>query len=256
MSRVAAVTGGGRGIGLGICRSLAADGYDLALCGLRDEEAVANVLDELRKAGSAVLYVRADVASAPDRAAFLDAIRARHGRLDLLVNNAGIAPPRRADILDAEEASFDRVIEVNLRGPYFLTQAAARWMIEQSRAGSSYSGCIVNISSFSATVTSVDRGDYCISKAGAAMATRLWAVRLAEFGINVYEVRPGIVRTDMTAPVQARYDRLIQEGILPQARWGLPEDVGRAVAMLARGDLAYSTGQVIQVDGGFNLQRL
>ncbi len=257
MAKIAAVTGGAQGIGLGICRSLAREGYHLAFCDLHDEPIVQEAIDGLRSIGAEVLYVRADVSSADDRAAFLTAIRERYSGLNLLVNNAGISPPRRVDILEADEESFDRVLRVNLRGPYFLTRAAARWMVDQAGAASDYSGCIVNISSFSATVASTDRGDYCISKAGVAMATKLWAVRLAEFGIPVYEVRPGIIRTGMTAPVQGKYDTLIAQGLLPQARWGLPEeDVGRAVAMLARGDLPYSTGQVVQVDGGFTLQRL
>jgi NAD(P)-dependent dehydrogenase (short-subunit alcohol dehydrogenase family) len=180
----------------------------------------------------------------------LDAVRQQFGRLDVLVNNAGIAPKVRADILEAGEESFDEIIRTNLKGPYFLTQAAARWMIEQK------SGCIINVSSISATVASVNRGDYCISKAGVAMATQLWAARLGEFGINVYEVRPGVIKTDMTAPVTAKYDKLFAEGLAPQRRWGTPEDVGKVVASLARGDFPYSTGAVVMVDGGLTVQRL
>ena len=254
--RVAAVTGGGRGIGLGISYSLAREGFDLAICGVRDESAVRETLDDLRRAGAEVLYVRADIGQAGDRESFLDATRQRFGRLHVLVNNAGIAPRVRADILDAGEESFDEIIRINLRGPYFLTQRAARWMIEQAKTDPGYAGCIANVTSISATVASTNRGDYCLAKAALGMATQLWAVRLAEFGIPVYEIRPGIIKTDMTAPVQAKYDALIAQGLLPQARWGLPEDVGKAVAMLARGDLPYSTGQVLRVDGGLTLQRL
>jgi len=162
----------------------------------------------------------------------------------------------RADILEASEESFQRLMRINLQGPYFLTQAAANWMIEQSRSNRLFRGCIVNISSISATVASPSRGEYCISKAGVSMATQLWATRLGEFGIGVYEVRPGVIKTDMTAPVTEKYDKLIAEGLCVQPRWGMPEDVGRAVAMLVRGDLPYSTGQVIMVDGGMTLQRL
>jgi len=190
------------------------------------------------------------------RSKMLADIRARFGRLNVLVNNAGVAPLARADILEATEESYERVMRINLQGPYFLTQAVARWMIEQKQADAAFRGGIVNVSSVSATVASPSRGEYCLSKAGVSMATRLWAVRLAEFDIPVYEVRPGIIRTDMTAAVKAKYDKLIGEGLLLQSRWGLPEDVGRAVAMMARGDIAYSTGQVILVDGGLTVGRL
>jgi NAD(P)-dependent dehydrogenase (short-subunit alcohol dehydrogenase family) len=254
--RVALVTGGARGIGLGIARCLAAEGFDLVLCGRREESRAAAALEELRSRGAAVTYVRADVGEKEDRNQLVTAVRERFGRLHLLVNNAGVAPAVRADLLEASEESFDRVLEVNLKGPYFLTQAIARWMIEQRRGDPGFAGCIVNVTSMSASVASTNRGEYCVSKAGLAMATRLWAVRLAEFGIPVYEVRPGIIRTDMTEPVADKYDRLIGEGALLQARWGEPEDVGRAVAVLARGELAYSTGAVLVVDGGLTTPRL
>jgi 3-oxoacyl-[acyl-carrier protein] reductase len=162
----------------------------------------------------------------------------------------------RADILDATEESYELVMKINLQGPYFLTQAVANWMIEQRRADAAYEGCVINISSISATVASPSRGEYCISKAGVSMATQLWAARLGEFDIPVYEIRPGIIETDMTAAVKEKYDKLIGEGLLVQARWGAPEDIGKAAAMLARRDLAYSTGQVIMVDGGYSVQRL
>jgi NAD(P)-dependent dehydrogenase (short-subunit alcohol dehydrogenase family) len=175
----------------------------------------------------------------------------------VLVNNAGVAPDVRADVLDASEESFDRLISINLKGPYFLTQAVANWMIRQRKEhGQDWHGCIVNVSSVSATVASVNRGDYCIAKAGIAMATKLWAARLAEFGIGVYEVRPGIIATDMTAGVKEKYDRLIAGGLTVEPRWGEPEDVGRAVAVLARGELSYATGQVLLIDGGLTLPRL
>jgi 3-oxoacyl-[acyl-carrier protein] reductase len=254
--RVAAITGGGRGIGLGISTALAKEGFDLAICGQREEKDVAETLEGLRKLGSQVLYARANVAEAGDREGFLEAIRIRFKRLDVLVNNAGIAPKVRADILEAGEESFDELIRVNLRGPYFLTQKAAKWMIELRQADPAFQACIVNVTSISGTVASTNRGDYCLSKAALAMSNQLWSVRLAEFGIPVYEVRPGIIKTDMTAGVTGKYDALIAGGLIPQNRWGFPEDVGRAVAVLARGDLPYSTGQVIMVDGGLTLQRL
>ncbi|HMB91426.1 MAG TPA: 3-ketoacyl-ACP reductase [Rhodothermales bacterium] len=256
MSRVALITGGTRGIGLGIARSLAQEGFDLALCGRRAEADVQACLDELREAGIRVLYARADVSSAEDRANLLRAIRDQFGRLDVLVNNAGVAPKERCDLLDATEESFERVLRINLQGPYFLTQAAANWMIDQQQEDDAFQGAIINITSISSTVASPNRGEYCISKAGMSMASHLWAVRLAEYDIPVYDVRPGVTRTDMTSGVEEKYDRLIDNGLIPQARWGLPEDVGKAVAMLARGDLPYSTGQVIMVDGGLTLDRL
>ena len=255
MRRVALVTGGTRGIGLGIARALAAEGFDLVLCGRRQEEVVEPVLRELRGSRD-VSYVRADVGESADRARLVAALRDGPGRLHVLVNNAGVAPEVRADILEAGEDSFDRVLRTNLKGPYFLTQALARFMIEQKTAEAGWSGCVVNVTSVSATVASTNRGEYCVSKAGLAMASRLWAVRLAEVGIPVYEVRPGIIRTDMTAGAQEKYDRQIGEGLVPQGRWGTPEDVGCVVGALARGDAAYSTGAVIVVDGGLTIPRL
>ncbi|MCX7887088.1 MAG: 3-ketoacyl-ACP reductase [Verrucomicrobiae bacterium] len=239
LRRVALVTGGSRGIGLGIARCLLKDGFEVAICGVRPS-------CEHKE----FFYCQCDIGDREARARMLGAIRNRFGRLDVLVNNAGIAPRVRADILEATEESFDEIIRTNLKGPYFLTQEVARWMIEQKN------GCIINISSISATVASVNRGDYCISKAGIAMATKLWAARLGEFNIPVYEVRPGVIRTDMTAPVTAKYDKLFAEGLAIQARWGTPEDVGKVVAALARGDFPYSTGAVIMVDGGLTVQRL
>jgi 3-oxoacyl-[acyl-carrier protein] reductase len=183
-------------------------------------------------------------------------VRERMGRLHALVNNAGVAPRERRDLLEASEESFEWVMRTNLQGPYFLSQEAARWMIDQKKESADYAACIINVTSISAAVASVNRGEYCISKAGLAMATTLWAVRLAEYGIPVYDIRPGIIKTDMTAGVQAKYDALISEGLLLQPRWGQPADIGKAVAMLARGDLGYSTGQVLYVDGGFMVRRL
>ena len=255
MRRVALVTGGTRGIGLGVARSLASEGFDLALCGVREEAQVTGVLEGLRAKGGEVRYVQADIASRDDRERLVAAVRAAFGRLNLLVNNAGVAPAVRADLLEAGEESFDRLLAVNLKGPYFLTQAVARWMTEQKRQAG-YQAAIVFVTSMSAEAASPNRGEYCVSKAGLAMTARLFAVRLAGSGIPVYEVRPGIIHTDMTAGVAEKYDQLIGEGLIPQGRWGEPEDVGRVVAALARGDAAYSTGAVVMVDGGLTIPRL
>jgi 3-oxoacyl-[acyl-carrier protein] reductase len=254
--KVALVTGGTRGIGLGIARQLARDGFNLVLNGRRTAADVKEAVQELVGLGSEVLYCQADIADADSRAQMVAQIETQFGRLDVLINNAGVAPEQRADILDATEESFDRLIAINLQGPYFLTQAVAQWMIRQREVDAAFTGVIVNVSSISATVASVNRGDYCISKAGVAMATQLWAARLAEFGIAVYEVRPGVIRTDMTSGVTEKYDKLIAEGLTVEPRWGTPEDVGRAVGSLARGDFSYATGNVILVDGGLTLPRL
>lgn len=257
MNPVALVTGGTRGIGLGIARSLAGEGYDLALCGMRDEQQVLETINELRVLGGEVQYYRCNVGDRDERTQLLENIRQDYGRLQLLVNNAGMAPAERKDLLEATEDSFAQVMGVNLQGPYFLTQAAANWMIKQlDSEHKSFGYAIINVSSISATVASVNRGEYCVSKAGMSMATQLWAARLGEYGIGVYEVRPGITETDMTAGVKDKYDRLIADGLTVQPRWGQPEDVGKAVVALARGDFAYSTGQVIMVDGGLTIPRL
>ena len=256
MQRVALITGGTRGIGLGIARGLAREGYGLALCGTRAEVDVAQTLSELEGCGVEVRYFQADIGEREARVRLVHEVRRHFHGLHLLVNNAGVGPKERKDILEASEESYERVMRINLQGPYFLTQAVAGWMIEQKKADSGFAGCIISITSISATSASVNRGEYCISKAGLAMSSKLWAVRLAEHGIPVYEVRPGIIRTDMTAGVLASYDKRIAEGLLLQARWGTPDEVGKAVVMLARGDLSYSTGQVIIVDGGFAVERL
>lgn len=256
MRKVALVTGGSRGIGLGIARSLAQAGFDLAINGVRQEEDVQQALDELRALGAEVIYCQGDVGQAASRQAILDKIKTQLGRLNVLVNNAGVAPKERKDILEATEESFDYVLGTNLKSSYFLSQAAANWMIEQKAADGNFEGAIINVSSISATVVSVNRGEYCIAKAGMSMATQLFAARLGEYNIPVYEVRPGIVATDMTAKVTEKYDKLIADGLTVQKRWGLPEDVGKAVAALSTGSFPYSTGQVIMVDGGMNIPRL
>jgi len=256
MNKVALITGAGRGIGLGIARALASDGCDIVVCDIHEDDVVKDSLEELRGLGADVLYCRADVTDAAARKEMLDAARERFGRLNVLVNNAGIAPRVRADILDATEDSYELVMKVNLQGPYFLTQAVANWMVDQHHADAEFRGTIINIASISSTVASVSRGEYCISKAGVTMATKLWAARLGEFGIPVYEIRPGLIMTDMTAKVKGKYDAMIEDGLLVQPRWGQPDDIGKAAAMLVRGDIDYATGQALIIDGGMTLQRL
>lgn len=256
MKKVALVTGGSRGIGLGIANHLTKNGFDIAINGVRDAVSVADVLKNLKTTGSDVLYCQGDISSSMDRKKIIQNVKDHFGRLDVLVNNAGIAPKERRDILETTEESFDQVLSTNLKGNYFLTQQAANWMIEQKKSDSSFAGCIINVSSISATVASVNRGEYCISKAGISMATQLFAVRLGEFEIPVFEVRPGIISTDMTSGVKEKYDKLIENGLTVQNRWGYPDDVGSVVASLAMGNFPYSTGQVIMVDGGLTIPRL
>jgi 3-oxoacyl-[acyl-carrier protein] reductase len=256
MKKVALITGGSRGIGLGIAQQLGQHGFELAINGVRPESAVKDTLKALAETGAEVIYCQGNLALSSDRKKIIATVRNRFGRLNILVNNAGIAPKERRDILDATEESFDEVIATNLKGNYFLTQEAANWMIAEKRINPAFEGCIINISSVSATVASVNRGEYCVSKAGISMATQLFAIRLGEFNIPVFEVRPGVIQTDMTSAVKEKYDNLIEQGLCVTKRWGYPEDVGKVVSALAKGGFAYSTGQVIMVDGGLTLSRL
>jgi NAD(P)-dependent dehydrogenase (short-subunit alcohol dehydrogenase family) len=252
VNRVALVTGASRGIGRGIALGLAEAGHDVVVNYVNNAEAAQSVVEQARRCGVQAQAVRADVALAADRAQLVAAAYEAFGRVDLLVNNAGVAPSVRADLLEATEESFDRVLGINLKGPYFLTQLVARRMIEQGGPP----GKVVIISSISAYAASVNRGDYCLAKAGLAMMTALYAARLAEHGITVCEIRPGIVDTDMTGAVKERYDRLIADGLTPIRRWGQPEDVAKAVVAVATDLLPFSTGHVIDVDGGFHLRTL
>jgi 3-oxoacyl-[acyl-carrier protein] reductase len=256
MKKVALVTGGSRGIGLGIAEELAKNGFDVAINGVRPEAAVTDALQRLRDKGAKAIYCQGNLASGDERKQIIEKVKDSFGKLNILVNNAGIAPKERRDILEATEESFDEVVSTNLKGNYFLTQHAANWMIAQKNNDPEYSACIINVSSISATVASVNRGEYCISKAGISMATQLFAVRLGEFNIPVFEVRPGVISTDMTSGVKDKYDKMIQQGLCVTRRWGYPEDVGRVVGALAMGNFVYSTGQVIMVDGGLTLPRL
>jgi 3-oxoacyl-[acyl-carrier protein] reductase len=256
MKRVALITGGTRGIGLGIARHLAKMGFNLAVNGVRDENDVTDVIAKLKSSGSDVIYCQGDISGDSDRRAIIAKVRKHFGNFHVLVNNAGIAPSERRDILEATEESFDRVVSTNLKGTYFLTQLSAQWMVEQKKADPKFEGAIIIVSSISATVASTNRGEYCVSKAGLAMTAQLFATRLGEFGIPVYEVRPGVIDTDMTAAAKEKYDKLIAQGLTVAGRWGYPDDVGKAVAALASGTFPYSTGQVLMVDGGLTISRL
>lgn len=256
MAKVALVTGGSRGIGLGIVTQLAQQGFNIAINGVRPESGVTDVLESIRALGVDVIYCQGNVALSADRAKILQEVKDHFGQLNILVNNAGIAPRERRDVLSTSEESFDEVLNTNLKSCYFLTQAAANWMIEQKSAQADFLASIINISSISATVASVNRGEYCVSKAGISMVTQLFAARLGEHDIPVYEVRPGVIATDMTAGVKEKYDNLIAQGLCVQPRWGTPEDVGKVVGALAMGSFLYSTGQVFMVDGGLTMPRL
>jgi NAD(P)-dependent dehydrogenase (short-subunit alcohol dehydrogenase family) len=260
---VAIVTGASRGIGKAIAKELASLGYDLLLNyfdldgdGKADDSFAIEAQKEIRQAGAKCEVLCGDIGSSGDRAKLVDFAKENFGRCDMLVNNAGVAPEKRVDLLEATEQSYDRVMGINLKGPYFLTQLVAKWMIEQRRQYADHKFRIVNVSSLSAYTSSPSRGEYCISKAGVSMMTMLYADRLAEYGIGVFEIRPGIIATDMTSAVKDRYDKLIAEGLTPIKRWGQPEDVSQAVRAIAEGTLDFSTGQVIDVDGGFHLRRL
>ena len=254
--QVALVTGGSRGIGRGICTALGIRGWHVAVNYRRDREAALQTASEIEASGGKAMAVQADIADLSSHSSMLAAIRERWNRLDLLVNNAGMAPRQRADLLEMTEASYDEVMSTNLKGPFFLTQAVAKWMRELKESLRIGNPKIINIGSISAYTTSTNRGEYCISKAGLAMMTALYADRLAEFDIAVYELRPGIIATDMTAGVKEKYDHMIEDGLLPNKRWGTPEDIGKAVVAIAEDWLPYSTGEIINIDGGFHLRRL
>ena len=279
MSKIALITGGSRGIGFGIAHKLAAEKWDLVINGVRPEEAVAEPLAQLRAQGVRVGYARGDVSTPEGRTAIIAATRTLAAgfrvqdlgsgttpdpksqtqdpiSINLLVNNAGVAPKVRADLLETSEESYDHVVDTNLKGVFFLTQLFARDMVTAKKADPKFAATIINITSISATVVSINRGEYCIAKAGLSMLSQLFATRLGPDGIPVYEVRPGVIKTDMTAGVTEKYDKLIAGGLNIQPRWGYPEDVGKTVAALARGDLPYSSGQVIMVDGGLTIPRL
>ncbi|MCC6397885.1 MAG: 3-ketoacyl-ACP reductase [Bacteroidetes bacterium] len=257
---VAVITGASRGLGRGIALQLAGQGLSLVInyAGNVDaaEATVAACKAQQTQPGQEFLPLQANVARQEDRLRLVEQTLARLGRIDVLVNNAGVGPSVRADLTDTTIESFEQVLQVNLEGPFFLTQAVARyWLNNRPMPILPHGFVVVNVSSISANTASLNRGEYCVSKAGLAMVTQLWALRLAESAVNVYELRPGIMATDMTAGVKDKYDRLLGDGLVPQHRWGKPEDVGKAVGMLVRGDLPYSTGEVIFLDGGMRMRR-
>lgn len=260
-NRVALVTGAGQGIGRGIALQLARDGYAVAVNDViadpdNAERGAYEVKKTVEEAGGTAEVFRADISSDADRRQMIDAICETFGRIDLLVNNAGVAPKERKDILEATEESFERLMAINLQGPYFLTQLVANRMVAWKQEGVTPEPRIVFITSISAYVSSPSRGEYCVSKAGLSMAAKLYADRLAEFDIPVLEIRPGIIETPMTSVVKGKYDAMIADGLLPQKRWGQPEDVARVISAFGRGDLDYSTGEAIEVGGGFQIRRL
>jgi NAD(P)-dependent dehydrogenase (short-subunit alcohol dehydrogenase family) len=248
--KTAVITGGAGGIGFGTAQRLAADGFNIAIFDIRDESAVSEKIAQLNAAGSDTMYFCGDIARVDDCYTFVEKVIEKYRKIDVLVNNSGVAPKVRADMLETTEESIDYVFGVNIKGTFFMTQAVARRMIEQN------DGIIVNISSISAYASSVNRPEYCMSKSAISMMTVLFADRLAAHGIRVYEIRPGVIRTEMTAPVTEKYDRMIAEGVFPIERWGYPDDVAQAVAAFANGSFPYSTGEIINVDGGFHLRRL
>lgn len=259
----AIVTGASRGIGKGIALELASLGYDVVINffdftddGKPDQSRAERTQKEIEALGAVCEILSGDVSSAADRDSLVALAKSKFGRCDMLVNNAGVAPSKRLDLLEATEESFDRVMSINLKGPYFLTQQVANWMVEQKKAHPDRAYRIVSTGSISSYTSSPARGEYCLSKAGISMMTKLYADRLAEYGIGVFEISPGIIATDMTSVVKDKYDKLIAEGLTPIKRWGKPEDIAKAVGAIAQGRLDFSTGQVINVDGGFHLRRL
>ena len=253
---VALVTGASRGIGRAIAVELAGAGYEIVVNYVARQDAAEETAALVTGKGREALLARADISSSDDRKSMLESIRAKFGRIDVLVNNAALAPRERVDLLESNEEHYDRTLDVNLKGPFFLTQSVAGWMVEERLADPGRKLYIVNISSLSEYTSSVLRGDYCLAKAGLGMLTSLFADRLGEHNIPVNEIRPGIIATDMTAGAKEKYDKLFAEGLTPFRRWGQPEDVARAVRALVGGDFDFATGSAIDLDGGFHLHRL
>jgi NAD(P)-dependent dehydrogenase (short-subunit alcohol dehydrogenase family) len=241
----AIVTGASRGIGLAISKELKSRGYR-----------VAGISRNIQAGDPFDLVIGADVAATDDHAGILSEVAAKFGRIDLLVNNAGVAPLKRVDMLEMAPESFDRLMNINLRGPFFFTQAVANYMLHQEKSMEDYHPALIFVTSVSAAASSPERAEYCISKAGLSMAAQTYADRLAGTGISVYEIRPGVIYTDMTAGVKEKYDRKIAEGLIPQNRWGQPEDIAKAVGVLASGEIPYATGAVIEISGGMNIRHL
>jgi len=256
MKKIALITGGTRGIGLGIAKKLAREGIDLALNGVRPELEVKEVVEELRQFGVQVAYLQGNISEKSDRQRILEGVKAEFGYLNFLINNAGVAPRVRADVLEVAEEDFDHLMDINLRGTFFLTQQVANWMVELKKESPNQDFSMVTITSVSARLASTNRAAYCMAKSGLSMMNQLFAVKLAEFGIPVFEIQPGVIETDMTEKVKDIYEERIQKGLTLEPRMGKPEDIGKLVAALLRGDLSYTTGQIIAVDGGMMVGRL
>ncbi|MFH6604395.1 3-ketoacyl-ACP reductase [Maribacter algicola] len=256
MKKNVLITGGSRGIGLGIAKELAKLGCNLAINGMRDKSEINEVLEELKTMGAETIYCQGNVSSRLDRDKIVKTVTERFGAINVLVNNAGVAPKERMDLLKTKEESYDRVMDINLKGAFFLTQQVANLMVSSKMENADFEGHIINISSVSAVTASVERGEYCISKAGMGMMTKLFATRLGEHDIPVYEIRPGLIKTDMTSAVLEKYQKLIAKGLTVEPRMGLPEDIGKVVSALVQGQMPYATGQVINVDGGLSIPRL
>jgi 3-oxoacyl-[acyl-carrier protein] reductase len=261
MGQVALITGASRGIGRAIALALASQGFHIAaiartMISTEGKPSLENLRPEVEKFGVEYLPIQADISLIKQHTDIVCSVVRQFGHIDLLVNNAGMSPTVRKDILETDSSSFDQLLAVNLRAPFFLSQVVARMMLEQLDDPSAHPSRIVFITSVSAELSSVNRAEYCISKAGLSMAAKVFADRLADTGIKVFEVRPGIILTDMTAPVKEKYDAMIAGGFIPQNRWGQPEDVARIVTAIARGDLDYSTGSIIEVSGGMNIRKL
>lgn len=256
MSRVALVTGGSRGIGLGIARKLAEQGFSLAINGVREEASVRVALEELRSIGVRVEYLQGNIALAEDRKNIISGLINKFGKIDVLVNNAGVAPRKRSDIFDIIEDDFDHLMDINVRGTFFLTQAIAKWMAELKINKPDSQISIVTITSISAEIASTTRASYCMSKSALSMLSKVLAVKMAEFGIPVYEIRPGVIETDMIEKVRETYHQGVKNGMTLEPRMGVPEDIGKVVAALVKGDLPYCTGQIISVDGGMTIARM
>lgn len=254
MNKTALITGAARGIGQAVAAKLSAEGFNIVIADILPE--AEETIRLCKEHGSDILFVKTDVSIRDDRIKLVSKIKERFARLDILVNNAGVSVKERRDILETTEESYDRVMGINLRGPFFLTQSVAAWMIQQVEKDPGRTPMIVNIASLTSYASATSMAEYCLSKTGVSMMTKLYADRLAGHGINVYEIRPGIVKTDMTTVVRDKYDKFIDEGGLPIRRWGYPEDIAKAIAGLANGYLAYSTGEVLNIDGGFHLRRL
>jgi len=256
MQKTALITGGSRGIGYGIAVALAQQGYNLAINGVRSEDQVQGQLNILKNHNIEVIYCQGNIGDREDRHNIITKTIDHYRTIDVLVNNAGVAPIVRQDILELDEENYDRLLDINLKGTFFFTQRVANQMLKDKEGNPAYNPCIISITSISAEVASVNRGEYCMSKAGLSMMTKLFASRLGEANIPVYEVQPGIISTDMTSGAKEKYDKLIHEGLTLEKRWGTPEDIGKIVAALAKGEIPYATGQVIHADGGMGVRRL